>query len=232
VANFKSLLSYNEFNLRGILAIARPGLNHDFYIIPMRLLFIFIFIAFVANFYKSFFTINSLEYGTFNNLKLKDIFASDKIKVFIEIILRVIIILLFILLESILIYFPTIGKEFSFNLFGIIRLGEIGFFRLIGINTICLYSAMLIWLFYYWIFISKEKIAKGWYVTTLIQFLCGIIIGGCFWILNSYYTEIYLLNVLLGLSVVIVIASFVLIATIIINESKKMENIDGNTVSV
>jgi hypothetical protein len=216
---FPRLMSGNEFLLRNLLAKERPNINHIWYMYSMRGLIILTFIAFISNFFKSFYTLTSLEYGLLSKeVFLNDIFDNITTKflrilakLVVIVILQLVIALLFILVEQ------ELSRNFADILKNIINGSIINVFYVtqldyqnsiseiitnnignIGVLVICLYSVMFVWLMTIKLMDKGKKIKSNWFWTTFIQFVCGIVIGVYWWVLSSAYNQ----NIIIGLPIV------------------------------
>jgi hypothetical protein len=219
---FPRLISGNEFLLRNLLAKERPNINHIWYIYSMRGLIILTFIAFISNFFKSFYTLTSLEYGLlskdtllkdviFNNRTEKPLRILAKLVVIVIVMLQLVIALIFILVEQ------ELSRNFGEIIKNIINASIINVFYAtqldyqnsiseiitnnignIGVFVICLYSVMFVWLIIIKLMDKGKKIRCNWFWTTFIQFVCGIIIGVYWWVLSSAYDQ----DIIIGLPIV------------------------------
>jgi hypothetical protein len=205
---FQLLLGTNEFLLRELFAKHRLDVDHPkFYIDIMRIFIILVFIAFVCNFFKSFVTLISLEYGKLPVGKtIKGLLSRCpnilKICLFAIITaLHIVIAMLFVLVEQEL--SGNIGdlakKFFNDNIFAWFHLPSVttssiaapftNKFHNLGKFAIGLYTALLIWLFFIWIF-GKKEFSKKWLLPTIVQFVCGILIGVILWKLTDFYAKV------------------------------------------
>lgn len=185
ILNFGAIISGAEFHLRN----ANPqGENIQRNILFMKLLTVGALLAFTTNFFKSFYTLNSLEFGKLSQHTLKKIFNSDNTKAWVEGIFRLIIATLFIRLEKALansdtssINAPKVGDVQYFQ--------EPTFLSDLGWIALPLYIFMGIWLLILNLYLDKTNSSKimpnYWYKWSGWQFCSGLIISGVFIYLGS-----------------------------------------------
>ena len=126
-----------------------------------------VIIAFVLNFSKSFFTINALEYGIVrSNPITQEKIEGKNMKLIIEVIIRVIAIICFILAEQQLFNFYHEDYGYSKLLCQIERFAQ---------YTIILYVSLLIWVLYFNKIIYDKVSLKDdkW----ALQFMFGLLLG-------------------------------------------------------
>jgi len=160
-----------------------------------------VIIAFVWNFSKSFFTINSLEYGVVQSKPIPKV-TEKNMQIIIEVIIRVIGIICFFLAEQHLFnFFNQCDKDCNeINL-----LCRIDFFAKC---TIVLYVSLLIWWIYFNKIINNTKVSESLFNSEhnkwALQFMFGLLLSffllyfgiGHFKIGNLYLDDNW--NVLLG----------------------------------
>jgi len=221
INDFNIFFNNSESNLETCL-LAKGLKNNSNFLCGIKILIGCTFVAFISNFYKSLFTIHSLEFGKFGNvLTLREIFKSQKCKVFGEILLRSIIVVLFISLEKKLTEHEFLN--FLINKLVIVPTNNKSaeLFVGIGIIAILLYLFMIIWLVY----INKfaQNINKSWKNTTFWQFGFGAGVGITLLELGKSFNNSNADYLILGIGGVSIVCSIGVIVTIIINEFQKVK---------
>jgi hypothetical protein len=211
IRNFGEIRDFNERQLLNIL-------DHTdslfLYLLFLNILTSSILIAFTANFCKSFYTLNSLEFGILQDKELKEVFKlSDnnaageenknwlnKNKQYIEAFVRLVIACFFVFLEKML---ATPKIEINAK-------GE-SFLTDLGLLTIGLYFFLLLWLRLYDRWFDKKDantvriFPDSWYKNSYWQFGCGLLIG-IFWVFfglgqkDETYKMILLVSLLVGIA--------------------------------
>jgi hypothetical protein len=211
--NFGTVIGITHYKILNILDYND---NQKYYIFTIKLLTSTALLAFTFNFYKSLYTLNSLEFGVLNKKPLKSIFEKSNKKAIIEAILRFLIACIFIYLEKKLgttnynAQKPINNDAFNFS--------DPTFIYYLGLIISGLYFALFLWVLIFHKGLDKKKeIPIRWYKYTYIQFISGFVVGLLFVFVGSNYTSEYKELLLLIFSFG-VIASLVLIASIIINE--------------
>jgi len=130
-----------------------------------------VLLGFSANFSKSFFTLNSLEFGVINGQKLVDTFKNKSIAI-IEALLRFIIAFIFIVTETEISFLKISDKNIisEFNNFSFL--------------TICLYSALILWLIIILKWTSIDNIEK-WKKLSRNQFIFGLLTAIAFFFFSN-----------------------------------------------
>lgn len=189
-----------------------------YFVSVLKFLIAVTFIAFISNFYKSLFTIHSLEFGKFGGrLTLRNIFDSNKIKVFGEILFITIIVILFILLEK-----ELAEPHFLTKLVGMIinipSNSDAALLLEIGVLVSLLYLVMIIWLLY----VNKftTSINRQWFAATIVQFICGFLVGATLFILGRALDNNYATSIILSIAAISILASLGVLLTIGLNEFK------------
>lgn len=203
------ILNFGELSLvnRNVLQLSTDGIsNNTFYLGWFNPVFACVLIAFTANFCKSFFTMNSLEFGFLNGMKYGTLFKNkSSIHIFMDSLFRLLAAFFFINIEH------SIGSAANYsnaNLFP--------FITNIGIQAILLYGCVLVWLLYNWIFLSDYTvIKKAWYTWTLFQFIGGLALGVSLLLFGSQGTTDNYKETVLMVSWPIMFGTFAIIICIV-----------------
>jgi len=223
IKNFDEISSLNERVLRDYFADFQ-FLNLNENVFKINLLTCLILSAFTFNFSKSFFSLNSLEFGYFNEVALKELFEQNKIKVILEGCVRLFIAYKFVTLEHLFSQENIISNQDPKK-----YLGEI------GQTGLWLYGSLVLWaiiITYLSISKSKRLFTWAWYVLTFIQFIFGVLLTYYFIFFSKNempsgeYLQTFYLTLWLGF-----IISTGIILSIIINEclNPKYTKKNGNT---
>lgn len=167
ITHFGEYISLNNYTVRNILDYTD---SQELYLFGINLLSAVVLSALTFNFLKSFYTLNALEFGLVNKLSLKATFKSNKLKAWVEGIIRFGAAFLFIVIE----------KKFAFS--NSIELSEsTGFLISIGKWIVALYLSTLLWLLLMNICLAKydgaNLFSKAWYTFSYIQFISGLVVG-------------------------------------------------------
>jgi hypothetical protein len=223
VGNFDEINSLNERILRDYFDDFK-FLNINENVIYINLLTSLVLTAFTFNFAKSFFSLNSLEFGYFNEVKLKDLFSSNKLGVALEAIFRFFIAFQFVSLEHIF-------SSDSITL----NQDPLGYLKDVGNTGLWLYVLLILWLILvtYLSRYKKQRLFKiTWYILSFIQFIFGAIITYYFIFFSESamqsgeYLKVFYMTLILGF-----VFSLGIIASIVINEfvNPKCIKNDGST---
>lgn len=235
IRNFGEIRDFNEQQILNILSLTDPSF---WYLLFLNLLTACILIAFTTNFCKSFYTLNSLEFGWLQNKELKEIFELDKSnavnkgaknwlnrnKQYFEAVVRLVIASFFVFIEK---HLATPKLEIN-------RQGETFLIKL-GLLTMGLYFFLLMWTYLYDKWFDKKELtndrafSKQWYKRLYWQFGCGFIIG-LFLVFfgwgkkDELYKMILLISLLVG-----IFSSIIIIITILKNELYQENNTTAAT---
>ena len=158
-----------EANARVFRLTVEDGDHEVFYLDLFKIVYDFVIIAFTSNFCKSFYTINSLEFGLLNGERYGLLFENQKALFISDTILRCFTAFFFIQIEHEI----SSGADFNKDLFDSIFW--------LGILTVFLYLSVLAWL-YLLKSASKRnpdkcKLDKSWRFWTKVQFWGGLVFG-------------------------------------------------------
>lgn len=225
VRNFGEIISYNNELMRNILANTKVITDYyEIYLLGMNSLTAVVLTAFIFNFFKSFFTLNALEFGLLNNISLKSIFNSSRFKAWLEGFLRFVIAFLFIAIEKELAFTDTVELHQTSNSDAFHFQGN-NFIEKIGWMTIFLYGATIIWLFLMHVYMDKNEDKKNnfrgwWYTLSYSQYLSGFVVGLIFvWLGTMEIDDGEKIKLLLsGFLVIGLICSIVIVGSIVSNE--------------
>jgi len=210
IRNFGEITSANQ----DLFKLAIEGVaNENFYLKMFNPVFACVLIAFTANFCKSFFTMNSLEFGFLNGKKYGKLFENKRlVLVLVDSALRLAAAYFFIQIEH------TISSKTNY-------LNSFEFINNIGWQALQLYGCILLWLLFNWMVLSNYKIIeKSWYWWTLIQFFGGLLLGFALIFFGSKGTAPNFKELVLVAAIPIILGTLAIIICIAVIEFKSIKD--------